>query len=547
MPFHGGGPKPDNPGEMHLGSNRCHVGRWERILFCVFGLLATAWAAPGGELNLVPWPAEVTPQPGHFVINNATTVSADPAFTHEAARLADELHLRTGPAGTNGIRLTRDGAGGLPEEGYRLEVDPNGVTLHAAAAAGAFYGGQTLRQLLEPDTRSLPGVRIADAPRYAWRGLMLDVSRHFFEQATVLQLLDRMADYKLNRFHLHLTDDQAWRLVIDRYPELTRAGARGNFSDTNAPARFFTKAEMREIIAYAAERHIVVVPEIDMPGHAGAATRTFPQLDGGDSTFNPAREATYDFLQNVLTEVMQTFPSPWIHFGGDEVKLDGWKHNPEVAQKLQREGLTNALQLEGEFVRRMAGFIQKHGRTPVGWDDVITAGAGRDTVVFWWRHDRPKVLVDTLAAGYQVVLTPRAPFYFDYPQDKQHPNNFAWRLVNTPEDVYHGPNLPAELSPAEQKRILGVEGCVWTERITTPAYLEFMTLPRLAALAEMAWTPDGERDYHRFTTRLKPRLERYRSQGIHFYDASDPQGSLRAARAAANDPQHLTEIVPPKS
>ena len=469
-------------------------------------------------------------------------VIADAPFTNEAALLAGEIHLPTTAAAKgNRIRLTTQGAAGLGAEAYRLEVTAQGATIHALTPAGAFYGSQTLVQLLEPKSKKIPFVKIEDAPRYAWRGLMLDVSRHFFEKPTVLQLLDWMASYKLNRFHLHLTDDQAWRLEIEKYPALTQTGARGNYSDSNAPARFFAKADMLEIVSYAAQRHIVVVPEIDMPGHAGAATRTFPALDGGASTFNPASDQTYDFLQNVLLATMDVFPSPWIHFGGDEVKSAAWKNLPDAAQKMQAEGFADPHQLENDFVRRMAKFISEHGRTPAGWDEIAAAGTEPGALIYWWRHDKPEVLAQALAAGHPVVLSPRSPCYFDYPQDKSYPQ-IGWKICNTPEAVYRGPAVPTNLPPAQLKQILGVEGCVWTEHIGTVPYLQFMVLPRMVALAEMAWTPDGQRDFAQFNSRLQPHLDQCRQLGLHFYDEKNPESSLREAKSAAA-PQTTASII----
>jgi hexosaminidase len=489
-------------------------------------LVAGGLLAGPADLNLIPWPVSVQSKPGEFALNQKTAVTADAAFTNEAALLAGQLHLDCAPvAEDNRIRLTTAGADGLGDEAYRLDVDADGATIHARTAAGAFYGCQTLRQLAAPDAKTIPFVQITDAPRYAWRGLMLDVSRHFFDKPTVLRVLDWMADYKLNRFHLHLTDDSGWRVEIPKYPELTRAGARGNFSDTNAPPRFFTREDLREIVAYAARRHIVVVPEIDMPGHASAATRTFPELDGGTHTFNPAREETYVFLQNVLRDVMEIFPSPWIHFGGDEVNVSQW----QVTEKLKSDGIESPAQMENYFVRRMAGFISQQGRTPVGWDEIVAARPATNTVVFWWRHNKPEMLAQALAAGYSVVLTPRSPCYLDYPQDKSYPQ-IGWKLCNTPEAVYAGPKIPADISPAQREGILGVEACVWAERIGTVPYLEFMLLPRLAALGETAWTPEPRRDFTQFSNRLAPFLSQYRQLGIRFYDANNPADSLRAAR-----------------
>lgn len=517
----------------------------------ILTLLLAGWLAgivpaiASAELNLIPWPAQVTPGDGTFALTEQTAVVADSAFAREAAALAVDLHLtNTVATSQKRIELTTRGAEGLAEEAYQLEVRPAGVTIRAISSAGAFYGCQTLKQLLDASARTIPAVQIADAPRYAWRGFLLDVSRHFFDQAAIQREIDWLAGYKLNRLHLHLTDDPAWRLEIQKYPQLTRTGARGNFSDSNAPAAYFTRAAMRQIIAYAQAQHIVVVPEIDMPGHASAATRTFPELDGGVHTFNPGRELTYDFLENVLLEVMDTFPSPWIHLGGDEVDCTVWNTDPAVAQKLQADGLKSPQQLEQSFVRRMAGFIHDHGRTPVGWDEVAAAKPVKNTLIFWWRHDRPDVLAAALAGGYDVVLSPRAPCYLDYPQDLTYPVK-GRKLFNTLNAVYRGPEIPATITAAARQHILGVEGCVWTERIATTSYLEFMTMPRLAALAEMAWTPEAARDFTRFDACLKPFLQQYRAAGIHYYDETDPAGSLHEAIQAAPPSARLEKTSRP--
>ncbi len=463
-------------------------------------LIAATLAAPAAELKLIPWPAKVTPQTGQFTLNEQTVVTADAPFTNEAALLAGELHLKcAATANENQIRLTTRGAEGLGEEAYRLEVDPQGATIHAQSPAGAFYGCQTLRQLLKTEAHTLPQVKIEDAPQFAWRGFMLDVSRHFFDQPTLLRLLDEMAGYKLNRFHIHLTDDQGWRLAIGKYPELTQTGARGNYSDQNAPPRFFTKAEMQEIVRYAAQRHIVVVPEIDMPGHAHAAARAFPKLGGGANTLNPASEATYDFLQNVLLEVMDIFPSPWIHVGGDEVNAGAWNKNAEVAKEMQAKGFADTQQLRKAFMQRMARFIEEHGRTTAVWHEALATEPDPQTVIFLWRPIQA-ALKKALATGHPVVLTPAEPFYFSA-RAKDAAGNQTFR--NTLEAVYRGTSLLTNVPPAQFKQILGLQACVWTEHIGSVPELDNAIMPRLAALAETAWTPDAVRNFAQFQARLK--------------------------------------------
>jgi hexosaminidase len=495
------------------------------FVFCLF--LATILNVDSAGLNLVPWPAHVKELTGQYQLNGQTVIVAEDIFTNESAFLAGELQLSCAHrASDNRILLTARDSTGLGIEAYRLEVGRRGVTIVASSPAGAFYGCQTLRQLINTQSTKIPFVEIEDAPRYSWRGLMLDVSRHFFDTQTILQLLDRMADYKLNRFHLHLTDDSAWRLEIEKYPGLTRIGAIGNYSDTNAPARFYTRDKMQQIIGYAAQRHIVVVPEIDMPGHASAATRAYPQIDGGAHTYNPAQPETYNFLQNVLLEAMMLFPSPWIHFGGDEVDCSSWTQDSTVTNKLQTD---SPKEMESEFEHRMAGFIIAHGHIPMGWDDTVAEGTDRNTVIYWWHHDKPQRLTQALEEGHPVILSPRTPFYFDYPQDKSYPL-IGWRLVNTPESVYRGPTVPTNIPPDQLKQILGVEACVWTERIATVQYLEFMTLPRMAALAENAWTPDSQRSFAAFNERMGPILNQYHQAGVSYYNSADPMGSLNEAR-----------------
>ena len=471
-------------------------------LLAVIGLMAATASVRAAELNLIPWPAKVEPQAGQFTLNEQTVVTADAALTDEAVLFAAECHLKTAPAAeANRIRLTTQGAEGLGDEAYRLEADSQGATIHARTTAGAFYGCQTLRQLLQPEAKTIPFVKIEDAPRFAWRGFMLDVSRHFFDQPTLFRVLDRMADGKLNRFHIHLTDDQGWRLAIGKYPELTQAGARGNYSDKDAPPRFFTRAQMQEIVRYAAQRHIIVVPEIDMPGHAHAAARTFPELSGGANTLNPASDATYDFLQNTLREVVEIFPSPWIHVGGDEVNAGAWKNNAAITAKMSAEGLKDPRELKTYFMHRIAKFIEGQGRTPAVWHEALATGPDRATVVFLWRPN-PKTLKKALDEGHPVVLAPAEPFYFSA-RAKDAAGNAI--LKNSLEDVYRGTKLLADIPPAQLKQILGLQACIWAEHIATVPELDDVMMPRLEAMAETAWTPDGWRDFVQFSARLQGR------------------------------------------
>ena len=440
-------------------------------------------------------------------------------------------------------------------EGYVIRITPQVVNIHAATAIGHYYGAQTLARLIEsaPKQPNQP-IRLAcrdivDAPRFAWRGYMLDESRHFSGPAAVKRLLDAMARYKLNRLHWHLTDSPAWRIEIKKYPELTRIGGRGSETDRrpNAPAAFYTQEQVRGIVAYARQRGITIIPEIDMPGHADAAVAAYPEHDGGGFlakgstdkwprfTFNPAKPATLSFLDDMLTEVAALFPDAGvIHFGGDEVHF-GWKkwtELPEVRDLMKRENLKDLAAVEAWFNRRMAGTINRLGFKTGGWDEIAARGLPKDkTVIWWWRHDKPQVLRDSLKAGYPVILCPRRPCYLDFVQHESHQAGRRWGGFNPLRDTYDFP-APLDLSASDEKQILGIQACLWTETTITQKRRDFMTWPRLVALAEAAWTPAGKKDFTSFETRLKPELEWLESHGISAYDpfANSPEITDKGAK-----------------
>lgn len=425
-------------------------------------------------------------------------------------------------------------------EGYRLRITPEGVTITAATPAGRLYGWQSFVQIAEAAEKSdgaalLTCREIADKPRFEWRGYMLDESRHFTGEAGVKRLLDAMSRYKLNRFHWHLTDSPGWRIEIKRYPELTRTGGRGNESDLrpDAPAQFYTQDQVRDIVAYAKQRGIIVIPEIDMPGHADAAVKAYPEHDGGGFlqkgrtdkwprfTFNPAKKDTLEFLDHILEEVAALFPDAGvIHFGGDEVHFGWhkWPELPEVKDLMKREGLKDLAGVETWFNRRMAGKINSLGFKTGGWDEIAARELPADqTVVWWWRHDKPQVLRQALDASYPVILCPRRPCYFDFVQHESHQTGRRWGGFNPLADVYQFPKS-LDLSPSDEEQVLGIQACLWTETAVTQARRDFLTWPRLVALAEAAWTPENRKDFASFETRLKPQLAWLDRHGIGFYD-----------------------------
>ena len=425
-------------------------------------------------------------------------------------------------------------------EGYVLRVLPQTIQICAATAAGRFYGLQTLAQLLrsaprDGDRRTLACLDIRDAPRFGWRGYMLDESRNFSGEAAVKRLLDAMGAYKLNRLHWHLTDSPGWRIEIKAFPELATIGGRGSEQDRrpDAPAQFYTQAQVRDIVAYARARGIAIVPEIDMPGHADAAVAAYPEHDGGGFlqkgstnkwprfTFNPARPGTLAFLDTVLREVAALFPDAgMIHFGGDEVHFgwQKWTRLPEVKDLMAREHLKELGDVEAWFNRRMATTINRLGMKTAGWDEIAARGLPTDrTVIFWWRHDKPQVLRAALDAGYPVVLCPRRPCYFDFVQDDSHKVGRRWGGFNPLEDVYAFP-AGLHLSTGDEAKVLGLQACLWTETTPSQARRDFMTWPRLLALAEAAWTPAERKDYASFAARLPPHLDRLRALGLTPYD-----------------------------
>jgi hexosaminidase len=519
------------------------------VTFAVLLGIFTFSAGCTPEPSIIPLPQQLSVESGTFTIDSSTKIylaSENPGLESAAEYFAGLIERSSGielpvdqlSSGNteNAIVLTLADRE-LGDEGYLLVVNDNGIQITARTSQGVFYGLQSIRQLLPPQIESsqrvedlkllVPQVQIIDRPRYAWRGLMLDESRHFFGKAYVKKLLDQMAMLKMNVFHWHLTDAPGWRLEILKYPKLTTVGGIGNKSDPDAPATYYTQDDIREIVAYAAERHIQVLPEIDMPGHATAANRAYPENTGGgnekrpDFTFNPGREETYTFLANILEEAVELFPSPWIHYGGDEVHFanEQWIDIPEVKALMAEHGLEDLKEVEHYFNRRMADVISHLGKKTVAWDEVVDAGVDPDkAMIIWWRHNMPEQLTKALDQGYEVVLSPRRPLYFDFVQDDAHEVGRRWDGFNDLEQVY---NFPGH----DSAQVLGMQASMWTETVQTEERADFMIFPRLTAIAEAAWTDDANKDYEQYEQRLKTMLERYALQGVDYFDPFDPENT----------------------
>ncbi len=420
-------------------------------------------------------------------------------------------------------------------EAYKLVITPKIISITASTKSGIYYGVQSLLQLLETNKKLYCGM-IEDAPRYAWRGYMLDESRHFFGKEKVKEILDLMGRYKLNKFHWHLTDEPAWRIEIKKYPKLTSVGACGSWSEPNSKkCQFYTQEEIKEIIAYASRHHIEVIPEIDMPGHATAANRAYPEYSGGgvpahpDFTFNPGKEEVYAYLTDILREVSQLFPSPYIHIGVDEVSfgIAAWKNDPYVQALMKREGMTKVKEAELYFVHRMADSIAHLGKKMMGWDEIIdTKVDPTKSTVMWWRHDKVSShLKKSIEGGYPTILCPRLPLYFDFIQHEDHKWGRTWDGYCPLQDVYTFPDVLWEkenITIEQQKNILGLQANLWTERVHTEERLDFMTWPRLCAVAEAGWSNQSQKNYESFVVRLENELKLFDKMGISYFDHKDP-------------------------
>jgi hexosaminidase len=497
--------------------------------------------------TVIPRPAQLLPGTGTFTLTAATVIHADAALDTVARRFARDIAPATGfdvtvqrsapPADAPHIRLLTD-ASVAGAEAYRLEVTPNAITVRASAAAGAFYALETLKQLLPPAIYrsarvertpwTVPAVNIADAPRFGWRGSHLDVSRHFMPADYVKKHLDLMARHKLNRFHWHLTEDQGWRIQILKYPRLTEVGGcrartlvgphvsnpERRTYDGKPHCGFYTQDDIREIVAYAAERHIVVVPEIEMPGHAQAAIAAYPQLgvfpDSQVAVYDAwgvspwifnAEESTVRFLQDVLTEVLALFPGPWIHIGGDEAIKDQWKASPRIQERIKELGVADEHELQSWFIKRMDSFLTERGRRLIGWDEILEGGLAPNATVMSWRGTAGGIAA--AKAGHDVVMAPNSHTYFDHYQSRDVAREPLAIGGFTPIDhIYSYEPIPAELSAEEATKVLGAQAQLWSEYIPTPRHMEYMAYPRLSALAEVVWSPKEQRDLADFMRRL---------------------------------------------
>ncbi|SEN59696.1 hexosaminidase [Actinacidiphila rubida] len=521
-------------------------------------------------MDLIPTPSHSTAYAADatFTLTPGTALEAGPGAEAAARWLRAAVGAATGlplaPAGPSAdgvVRLAVDETVPGGPEAYRITVDPaSGVRITGADPAGVFWGAQTFRQMLGPDAFRRAPVRervwevpcghLSDAPRFGWRGFMLDVARHFMPKDGVLRYLDLMAAHKLNVLHLHLTDDQGWRLEIRRYPELTAKGAwrartkvglrESTLWDERPHGGYYTQDDIREIVAYAAERHITVVPEIDMPGHSQAAIAAYPELGNADVLdtgalpvlptwgVNPNVLAPSDemltFYENVFTEVLELFPGEFVHVGGDECPKDQWRESTAAQTRIKELDLEDEDGLQSWIIRHFDRWLADRGRRLIGWDEILEGGLAPGAAVSSWRGFAGGIAA--AKSGHDVVMCPESHVYLDWRQSDSPDEPVPIAHVRTLEDVYRFEPVPAALSEEEARRVIGTQANVWTEVMDSARVVDYMAFPRLAAFAEVAWSDlpaPGERDWAGFEDRMRTHYRRLDALGVEY---RRPEGPL---------------------
>lgn len=512
----------------------------------VLGLMASCDDAPGKAkaynqgINIIPTPVSLTQNEGNFKLNKNTKIYAStPEAKTVAEFFAAKMNTATGyqiatadKETSDGISLVIDGSLDVNDEGYTLDVADSGVRIKAKTPQGLFYGMQSFLQLLPAEIESpsavkgiawtAPAVSIKDEPRFGYRGIMLDPCRHFIPVENIKKQLDVLALFKINRMHWHLTDDQGWRIEIRHYPELTKVGSRRaetvlgrntNIYDGIPSGGYYTQRQIRDVVAYAAERFITVIPEIEMPGHASAALAAYPWLGcAGEGyivrtrwgvfpeVYCAGKDSTFEFMENVLAEVCELFPSEYIHIGGDECPKQSWTSCPACQQRIRNERLEHENELQSYFVHRIEKWLNARGRNLIGWDEILEGGISKTATIMSWRGADGGVAA--AKAGNQVIMTPNTHCYLDYFQT-QEPERLEPLGIGgyVPVRKVYSFDPYDRLSSAEQSCIQGVQGNIWTEYIASFAHAQHMALPRLAALAEVGWACD-RRDFGDFTRRM---------------------------------------------
>lgn len=521
------------------------------------------------DYALIPLPQKMETSKGVFIIDEHTTIQAGEDVNKEAQFLADYIkevasiapQIKSAEGDVKrsiSLKILKEFE---KDEAYNLIVTHEKVLVEGASAKGVFYGVQTLKQLLalqaeqegETSEKGIPSVSISDAPAFDYRGMHLDVARHMFPVDFIKKYIDLIAMHKMNTFHWHLTEDQGWRIEIKQYPKLTETGSvrketviEKNFDPYKGDGKeyggYYTQEEVKDIVAYAAERHVTIIPEIELPGHSRAVLAAYPELGNGTGPYEVAtkwgvfkeilapKEETFEFLENVLTEVMELFPSEYIHIGGDEAPKTEWEQSAQAQEVIKREGLKDEHELQSYFIQRIEKFLNKNGRQIIGWDEILEGGLAPNATVMSWRGNQGGI--EAAKQKHNVVMTPNTHLYFDHYQADPETEPLAIGGNSTVEHVYSFDPIPEELSSEEEKYILGAQANVWTEYMKESDYVEYMVLPRMTALAEVVWTYPEERNWTEFKSRLIEFKKLYDQMDLnyatHFFDESNKAGKTVA-------------------
>ena len=528
-------------------------------VMAVSAAIVSCTAKPASESAIIPKPVKVEQGKGTFTLRPTAEINytggegaagvAD--FLAEMLRQATGFALETEEGTEGAINLVIDTTLNRNPEEYHLTVEKKKVTLSGCTPTALSRGIQTIRQLLPPEIESdtiistvkwtMPCLSITDYPRFAWRGMHLDVSRHFFDVGFIKKYIDILALHKMNVFHWHLVDDQGWRIEIKKYPRLTEVGAwrvdREDKAWNSRPPQqpgekatyggYYTQEEIKEVVAYAAERHINVVPEIEMPAHVGSALAAYPEYSctGGPFTVPPGsvwpitdiycagKEETFTFIEDILTEVMELFPSPYIHIGGDEADKTEWRKCQYCQARIRKEGLKDEAELQSYFVKRIERFLSSSGRHLIGWDEILEGGLAPGAAVMSWQGFEGGVAA--ARAGHNVVMTPVSHCYFNIYQGDPSTEPLSYKGLLTLKKVYSFEPVPTELTPEEAKFIIGAQACLWTEMVPDGKTAEYMILPRLTALSEVVWSVPEARSWEGFSQRLNTLMKRFDVIGLN--------------------------------
>lgn len=518
----------------------------KQLLTSLLGLFLVASAPEITAQSIIPAPQSMIVKKGELKINKKLYL-----VTNLKGKELDNIigYIRETPlnieytgknSSRNYIKMTIGQNTGLGSEGYTLGVNSKGIDINAETSAGLFYGLQTVLQLAEENNyRSIPAIEIKDKPNFEYRGLHLDESRHFSSKEFVKKQLDALARYKMNRFHWHLTDGAGWRIEIKKYPRLTNFAAwrpyetwkewwnaDRHYCNEDTPGAyggFYTQEDVKEILDYAEKRHITIIPEIEMPGHSEEVLAAYPMLSCANdmyrnSDFCIGKEATFKFLEDVLTEIIKLFPSHYIHIGGDEAVKDGWRTCPDCQKRMKEEGLENVNELQSYMIHRIEKFVNSKGRDIIGWDEILEGGLAPNATVMSWRGEKGGITA--ARAGHKVVMTPGNFCYLDNYQSDPSTQPEAIGGYLTLEKVYSYNPVPASFNDEQAKMILGVQGNVWREYMPTPEHTEYMIYPRILAIAEVGWTMPENKNWQNFRKRVNEEIPRLAEKGYNTFTLS---------------------------